>query len=305
MTIVSLCNFDICIDPTLLNNPLPGKSACVTMFSIFFGYVDLGRPYLIFLGGILLCGIWLFIAFYKKCFKKKQRRLQISEAKTAFRIKQVEQISNDKENLSRVNERLEMEIQCRVRQNLDLMITLLNNHWGVLHDVAARKAIHQSQGRLKAMALTHQLIYKSDGEEYVEIAGFIKVLVGNLKIDLNVQTHLTIKYDLQLLNLKINRAEPLGLWLNEVITNCFRHAFSNQENGVIEIVLQRKSGGRVLICVRDNGRHNLSGFVFEEAQTLGIGLIRGLADQLEAQLSFSNDEGLIVGLDFWDQQDLK
>jgi two-component sensor histidine kinase len=127
---------------------------------------------------------------------------------------------------------------------------------------------------------------------------FIRKISADLRKYFETPDTVEFKFCLESLHLQLNRAEPLGLLINEVITNCLRHAFANPAKGAIYISLETTSFGGITVLIKDSGRRIVPEFCFHKDRTLGMKLIRGLADQLQAELDFKWDGGLTVRLDF-------
>jgi two-component sensor histidine kinase/ligand-binding sensor domain-containing protein len=221
------------------------------------------------------------------------RTQEIAQQKTL-----VEKTLVEKEGLLHEKEVLLKEIHHRVKNNLQTISSMLMLQSAGLKDTEAKKAITESQSRVRSIALVHQKLYQTDGLEKVELNAFVKDLTVQIQSlyreqSKDISIHLSIP-ETQLL---IDKAIPLGLILNELITNSFKYAFADNK-GQIEIIfvsdqlepspVPRFSG---VLTYRDTGPGLQSPDLLNNASTLGLRLIKLLSQQIGAALSYSNDNG--------------
>lgn len=252
-----------------------------------------GFKYLVILSLVVV----IFIVFHLRRLQSYKRKLRVRSAKSDLKSRQLDQIGIERRQVHQTNERLTKELRHRILRNLETISTLLNNQSASLDDNDARQVIEKTESRIKAMFFIHRGIFEVDGEEYVEISSFVKQIVPYLDSYISGSGNVEFVFDLQLLKLNLSKAEPLGLLINEVLSNCLKHAFVNQDAGLIQISLRRESGNNVRISIEDRG--GTKGLVLDENEkTMGLSLIRGLADQLGATLSFHHGQGLRVTLIF-------
>jgi two-component sensor histidine kinase len=220
----------------------------------------------------------------------RQRTLEISHQKEL-----VEKTLTEIEGLLHEKEVLLKEIHHRVKNNLQTISSILMVQGAGLKDEQAKKAIAESQRRVSSIALVHQKLYQTDGLEKVELKGFIQELCEQVKSFYSDQsTILSINLDVAETLILIDTAIPLGLMLNELLTNSFKYAFSNTDKGVITIkfletdfnqALKRKT---YLLTYSDNGPGLASEEMLNNSTTLGLRLIKLLSRQISANMQYQN-----------------
>jgi two-component sensor histidine kinase len=187
------------------------------------------------------------------------------------------------------------EIHHRVKNNLQLVSSLLNLQKNKLNDDQFSKAIQTSQNRIKSIAIVHEKLYKSESLSLVDIESYLRDLVTEISTNLMDPERFQFNLEIQKIELTIDQILPLGLILNELISNSIKHCKKNNEVIVINISL--KSENHYLLKYNDNGL----GMENNTSLTEGIGLelIQSFVDQLEGKLdSFSNKNGLFYEIQF-------
>jgi PAS domain S-box-containing protein len=190
----------------------------------------------------------------------------------------------------REKETLLKEIHHRVKNNLQVTSSLLRLQSEGVTDAVARRALGDSQNRIRSMALVHELLYRSKDLSRVDLAEYIRdvtrqllrshaVEPGRIQIDLRLDAALVAT----------DVAVPCGLILNETLSNAFKHAFPDQRGGVIQIQLRAQPDGLSLI-VGDDG----VGFAARAdgpPRSLGLRLVHNLADQVGGTLRVNSEPG--------------
>ena len=196
------------------------------------------------------------------------------------------------------------EIHHRVKNNLQTISSMLMLQSAALTDEKAKKAIAESQSRVRSIALVHQKLYQTDGLEKVELNGFIEDLTEQVKYLYSGHSKkLTVRLDIPETYILIDTAIPLGLIFNELLTNSLKYAFNDIQNGEIEIKLAgidheddnpgnfAPTTRKVKLTYRDNGPGLSSPQVLNNATTLGLRLIKLLSQQIAAAMDYSNTNG--------------
>lgn len=189
------------------------------------------------------------------------------------------------------------EIHHRVKNNLQIISSLLYMQFRDQKDEAMVAKLKQAQERIKSMALVHNKLYESEDVVHVYLKEYIQdlatgILASNVPPGKNVA--LSVEAD-RSLQLSLDTSISLGLILNEVITNACKYAFRNQDAGVISIRLEREGDG-FRLQVRDDGSGLPEGY--GDKGTLGVRLIKNLARQLRGSVAFANEAGAVVTLHF-------
>jgi PAS domain S-box-containing protein len=178
------------------------------------------------------------------------------------------------------------EIHHRVKNNLQIVSSLLDLQAAQVSDQATRDLLRDSQNRIHSMALIHQTLYGSTDFESVDFAQFSETLLSLLIRSYGIDAgRITIRVEVEPLRLPIDVAVPCGLVVNELITNAFKHAFANRDHGEIRIALTRQSGNEVLLSVSDNGIGLPDNLDIGTTETIGLQLVHMLAMQLDGEIT--------------------
>ena len=183
------------------------------------------------------------------------------------------------------------ELHHRVKNNLQIVSSLLRMQSRQLKDENAIFAIQDSRNRVEAMALIHQRLYQRDNFTDIPIREYVKNLVSNVAESYGAnsgQMHLEI--DVEDLNIDVETAIPLGLILNELVSNAFKHAFEDMTSAKLELVFKHQKSG-LYLKVQDNGKGMPGDFDINENKSFGMDLINSLVNQLRGQITITNDSG--------------
>lgn len=195
------------------------------------------------------------------------------------------------------------EVHHRVKNNLQVISSLLNLQAAHAGDPRLQTLLNESQGRVKAMALTHQLLYERKDFSRVDLAEYLNRLIQLLRgvyRASNSGVEISLEVSEGPVYLDLDRAIPCGLLVNELVTNCFKHAFPGDRRGRIIIGMHRDSGELELV-VRDDGVGLPAGFDLNAVTSLGLQLVPLFADQLQAELGVGSASGTSFSFRFSDQ----
>ena len=224
--------------------------------------------------GFSLLGILVFSLFRNNRSKQKANKL----------LQEKNKIIASK---SQQNETLIKEIHHRVKNNLQTISSLLYLQSTNITDQDAKEAISQGQRRVESMALIHKNLYQRDNLAGIEMKDYIFRLANNLKdACITNEQEIDININMTETELDVDTAIPLGLIINELLTNVFKYAFPEKNNGKIEISFSKGKYERFRLTIKDNGIGHTkleTGF--------GSQLIQLLTKQLEATFSDGNDNG--------------
>ena len=177
------------------------------------------------------------------------------------------------------------EIHHRVKNNLQVVNSLLDLQIDRMTDPLVLDMLRESQNRIKSMALIHQTLYESKDFVEVDFRNFLDTMAPTLVSSYGIepdQVHLHIEADEILL--PISAAIPCGLVVNELVSNALKHAFPNRQRGEIRIELSQDDAKTTTLSVSDNGVGIAEGLDLEKSETLGLQLVVLLADQLGGEL---------------------
>ncbi|OYE04157.1 hypothetical protein CDG79_14815 [Nostoc sp. 'Peltigera membranacea cyanobiont' 232] len=185
------------------------------------------------------------------------------------------------------------EIHHRVKNNLQIISSLLNLQAEYLKDNQALEIFKDSQNRIESMALIHEKLYQSQDLARINFADYIQDLVTNLFYSYNVNSSaITLKMNVEEVFLVIDAAIPCGLMINELISNSLKYAFPQREPGEISIDFCSIEANLFLLTISDNGVGFAHDFDFQATESLGLRLVKGLTHQLQGNIDFINDNGV-------------
>jgi two-component sensor histidine kinase len=189
------------------------------------------------------------------------------------------------------------EVHHRVKNNLQIITSLLNLQAGQQFDQGVRKILMDSQNRIRALALVHEKMYRSENLSQISQADLIRELVSGLSATYRAE-NINISMNIQAsdIYLQANTAVPLGLIINELITNAIKHADPEQSDIEILVDLSKRSSNQVELSVTDNGKGLPENFDIRNTKTLGFQLISKLVEQIHGQLEIKNSNGAQISV---------
>ena len=182
------------------------------------------------------------------------------------------------------------EIHHRVKNNLQLISSLLNLQSRQVDDPHVHQAIKDGQNRVKSMALIHQSLYQDSDLIAVHVPSYVDKLSAALQRSFaNHANGPELELKVEDFQMDVDQIIPLGLILNELFTNAFKYAFSDPAQGKITLCISRKNG-QINLSFSDNGKGLPEDFDPKESSSLGYKLIFALANKLKAKLDIDSDE---------------
>ncbi|WP_298737901.1 sensor histidine kinase [uncultured Chitinophaga sp.] len=212
--------------------------------------------------------------------------------------KEIEQQNRSLRHLLHEKDWLLKEIHHRVKNNLQLVMSLLSSQSQYISNELALTAIRDSQRRVQAMSLVHQKLYGSDNATSIELSYYIRELSSYLADSFNTGQRIRFEFTLEPLEMDVSQAVPLGLILNEAITNAIKYAFPDNRQGIIAIKLKHTTAAAYTLTIADNGIGIASGFKHKKPASLGMCLMEGLSADLDGHFSMENDKGTTVRISF-------
>ena len=184
------------------------------------------------------------------------------------------------------------EIHHRVKNNMQVISSLVSLQADQLKDEAMRAVLQDVTYRVRSMALVHEKLYQSANMARVEFAEYTQSLLGYLwRAHGTAASGIRLVTDLEPVPLSVNAAVPCGLILNELATNAIKHAFRGRDGGTVNVFLRGEPKGQVCLRVCDNGTGLPPGLDWQRADSLGLSLVRILAKQLGAVVEVSSGAG--------------
>lgn len=224
----------------------------------------------------------------------KQRTMELAITNEVLQAEILERKRAEDQIKSSLKEKemLLQEIHHRVKNNLQVISSLLYLQVGYVEDPAIREIFQESQNRVRSMALVHEKLYRSHDLARIDLADYIRNLATFLfrsysatagRVTLDIQTDDVF--------LGINAAVPCGLILNELISNALKHAFPDSRSGLIQVELRTGDNQKLTLSVRDTGIGFPANFDFKNTTSLGMQLVDTLVQQLDGTLEILSTKG--------------
>ena len=239
----------------------------------------------LFLGGtalVVLAGLLTWVYRLFKVNKKNKEQL----------------VDNNKVIQKALEEKntLLQEIHHRVKNNLQVVSSLLSLQSRLVTDEVAIDAINASKGRVQSMSLLHQNLYQDKNLKGVDMQVYFENLVENLFHTYKIpEDRIQFEAQIDQLNLDIDTVVPLGLITNELITNSLKHAFTEMEEGLLKLRLHQEND-QLILQVTDNGKGLAENKIPLKEGSLGAKLIHSFAEKLDAQLTVDGSKGTKITL---------
>ena len=212
-------------------------------------------------------------------------------------------IDAEKQIISSLEEKevLLREIHHRVKNNLQIISSLISLQSEYTNEPETLKMFQESKHRIRSMALIHEKLYQSKDMAHIDFGEYLKSLVDMLlKFYSEKRNDVNVILNSDEVNLEIDTAISLGLIVNELLSNCFKHAFPDQRTGEVIINLS-KDEENCLLKVADNGVGIPEGVDFRKTDSLGLQIVQTLTIQLNGTLEYGNDGGTEFRLSFPDR----
>lgn len=229
--------------------------------------------------------------------------IPISKMRLLSRVKvllQTHQLSVQVNQLVHDKEMLIKEVHHRVKNNLMIISSLLNLQSRYIQDEESRKIFEESQNRTKSMALIHERLYASNDLKKIDFADYIHSLMRDLfNTYYTGRNQIHLNLDVNDVKVDVDNAVPLGLIINEMVTNSFKYAFPEDEDGVIGITFH-KHGNEYLLEVYDDGIGIPLEIDLKNTDSLGVLLINNLTSQINGKLELERNHGTKFRIEFRD-----
>jgi two-component sensor histidine kinase len=192
----------------------------------------------------------------------------------------------------REKEVLLREIHHRVKNNLQLIASMLELQAQSIGDKKISETIKEAQNRVWAMAAAHETLYQSGNLAEISSSSYLSRLLMYLVSTMHPETaQVELIEDLEDVPMKIDAAINCGLVLSELIANCYKHAFRNIADGTIEVSLRAVEENRIKLAVRDNGLGLPEGTDLRNLKTFGLNLVSMLVQELRGEMCVKSDGG--------------
>jgi len=196
------------------------------------------------------------------------------------------------------------EIHHRVKNNLQIVMSLLNTQSFFLKDESAKAAILNSQHRIHSMSLIHKKLYQSENVVAVKMDIYIAELIEYFKDSFDIGQRIRFQLDIMPIELNTTRAVPLGLILNEAVINSIKHGFPGNNEGIIAIALQKFPENKIILEIKDNGIGSNENLETSDFSTLGMKLMKGFSGELNGKLTLESNSGFSIRLEFTYEEEI-
>ena len=248
-------------------------------------------------------GEWRWLESAGKSFKTSNGEFRwvvdsrdITDRKSAD--EQIQKSLREKESLLR-------EIHHRVKNNLQVISSLLSLQSDHAKGVDSSRMFDESQNRISAIALIHEQLYQSEDLAEINMGDYIGNLTNNLLTVYGDEgNNVSVEFMTGDLTVDIDTAIPCGLIINELFSNCLKHAFKcrgeskNTGDDLISVGFSDDSNGQYVLCVADNGCGLPSDLEYRDTETLGLQLVCTLSDQLGGEIELINENGTRFDISF-------
>ncbi|MDH7510611.1 MAG: MASE3 domain-containing protein [Methanolinea sp.] len=189
------------------------------------------------------------------------------------------------------------ELYHRVKNNMQIIISMMNLQLRKIGDPAVRHLMEETQNRVRAMALVHEMLYKSENLSEINLAQYIPLLVNQIFSSTDTRSQRIAKsIEVGDIMVTIDKAIPLGLIINELVTNSLTHAFPEGRQGSIGIRVRKKDHA-IAIRVSDDGTGIPEDFNWKEPPTLGLRIVLSLVGQLRGTIDLDRRQGTVFSIE--------
>jgi PAS domain S-box-containing protein len=226
-----------------------------------------------------------------------EQRVADRTVELANAVSRLRDANSELEQRNREKETLLKEIHHRVKNNMQVISSLLSLQAHAGEELSVRAFVENSQSRVRSMALVHEHLYRSDDLQSVPMGAYLRAVVEGIKQGQDVGRNIRCEVHADDIALPIDRAIPCGLIVNEVVTNALKHAFPDERTGRVDVSMCETGKHRFSLEIKDDG----VGIASEDqhpAESFGLRLVGMLARQLHGNVETEQESGLAFRLQF-------
>ena len=197
----------------------------------------------------------------------------------------------------REKEMLLKEIHHRVKNNLQVVSSLLSLQARDVADVRLREVFQESQNRVRSMAMVHDKLYGEGTMSHIDFGQYVDSVTRELHRSLGTE-RISCSVKADQVSLGIDLAIPCGLIVNELVSNSLKHAFKNRDDGRVVVCIRRPDDEKVVISVADNGLGFPAEVDFRTVSSMGMTLILALTDQIGGTIALDRNNGTTFTISF-------
>jgi two-component sensor histidine kinase len=223
-----------------------------------------------------------------------QRTADLEDTNQKLNIKIHEHKQAEEQIISNLKEKeiLLNEIHHRVKNNMTVISSLLKLQMNKIDNQIAKEALQDSQNRVQSMSMIHETLYRSDTLSAIDLKTYLSELGGTIFQNYSISNKVRFRVEAENIMISVKQASPVGLIVNELITNCLKYAFADVREGEILLELKSNKENEIELIISDNGVGMPEGFDLEKADSLGLKLIKLLAEsQLDGLIDMESNNG--------------
>jgi two-component system, sensor histidine kinase PdtaS len=254
------------------------------------------------LGGLALAALLMLVAMaLARTRREEAMRLELEELNSTLeervheRTAEVERSAEGLRRLLAEKDVLFREVHHRVKNNLQIISSLLNLYANKFTGTEVQRSFTDCLNQVRAMGLVHELLYRSPNMAEIDFDEYLRVLASRFVISFGRGPQVQLNVRSAPLHFDLDTTIPLALIVTEAITNAFKHAFPAGRSGTVHVE-GRQSDGVTTIRIADDGVGLPSDWEDLQARSLGLKLLRVLAEQIDAKLTFTSNGGTVIEL---------
>ena len=244
-------------------------------------------------GAAMLLLVAFLAILYNRSRLKNKKNIQLERQKEIINYKNL-----SLSQLVREKEWLLKEVHHRVKNNMQIITSLLNSQLDIVGEGPVLDALLEGKHRIQAMAMIHQRLYNTDDYNFVQMPSYISELVDYLKESFNPGTRIIFKLSIDPVALNLSVAVPIALILNEAISNSLKHGFPGGREGTVIVELQSLGGQKMLLKIADDGIGIPPSVDESNPNSFGLRLIRGLTSDISGALKIEKSKGTSIVIVF-------
>lgn len=240
--------------------------------------------------------------------QKQNENLEIQVAKRTTELQEINEqltrkIENQKITENKLSQSLQekevllKEIHHRVKNNLQMVMSLLRLHSSFVDSEISKNVLQESEVRIRSMAMVHEKLYQSTTLRNIDLGSYIESLAQSL-IETYNSGYIQLNLKVESFKVSIDTAIPCGLIVNELITNVLKHAFTPNQEGELRIMLSRTDSAEIKLEISDNGKGLPANLDTTKPDSLGLQLLQTLSSQINAEVDVRSNNGTSVSLTF-------
>jgi two-component sensor histidine kinase len=231
----------------------------------------------------------------------KERTLELSDANENLKKEAQVRKQAEKKIITSLKEKetLLHEIHHRVKNNMAVISGLLRLQLNSTDNKIAKEALQDSQNRVQSMSKIHETLYRSDNLSSIDLKTYLSELGGTIFQNYSISNKVQFRVEAENIVISVKQASPVGLIVNELITNCLKYAFADDREGEILLELKSIKENEIELIISDNGVGMPEGFDLEKADSLGLKLIKLLVEnQLDGSIDMDSNNGTKFNIKF-------